>query len=97
MRIRRTASTMKRPKQFRTPIIVGATAIGIIAIATWLPFKAARQRQLDMDLLNALKSGKGAEVKSLLKDGADPNARDLSDATTGTPTATTIHSRRLMS
>jgi hypothetical protein len=79
----RRVPIMKNPKRFRTLILFACTLVGMIAFPAWWSLTIPRQHQLDTDLLTALNwgqvnLGKVQEVRSLLEQGADPNARDLS-------------------
>jgi hypothetical protein len=67
---------MKSLKRFRAPI-VACTLVGMIVLPFWLCLRDDHQRTLDTELIAFMRSGSIQDVRSLLKQGADPNARDL--------------------
>jgi hypothetical protein len=63
---------------FRILIAIGAILISVFICLLWFYAAYTHQQNLNMDLLSALKMEQVDEVKSLLKEGADPNAYDIS-------------------
>ena len=76
---------MKSLKRFRAHIIVTSILVGMIALPFWLSLLADYQRHLDSDLIVFVRSGSVLEVRSILKQGANPNAYDLNDLKAESP------------
>jgi ankyrin repeat protein len=60
----------------RTAILAGSIAILILSCLIWTAYSGIRQDRLDRALFVALEHANSSEVTSLLKQGANPNARD---------------------
>jgi ankyrin repeat protein len=58
--------------------------IVIVGNLLWMmTFRASRQEELDTELLRLVRMGTVQEVKDVLDQGADPNARDVTSRTQG--------------
>jgi ankyrin repeat protein len=68
---------MKQLKRFCAAILICLSLLVLSAFPVWLSITTSQQEQLNTDLIVALRTGQVEEVKSLLEQGADPNARDL--------------------
>ncbi len=67
-------------KRLRRAIIISLPVLVVIAVPVWLGVTTSQREQLNADLIMALRLGQEEDVKSLLAQGADPNARDLPNA-----------------
>jgi ankyrin repeat protein len=61
----------------RTAILAGAIAFLLIAGLAWTAYSGMRQDRLDRALCQALEEGSVSQVTSLLRQGANPNTRDM--------------------
>jgi hypothetical protein len=69
---------MKTRKRFLTATIVGLILLALMAIPIGISRRAVAQEERNVDLMQALRTGQIDETRSLLAQGADPNARDPS-------------------
>jgi ankyrin repeat protein len=67
---------LSKSRHKRTAIIAGLIALLLFACLGWVAYSGVHQDRLDRALFVALEQGNPAEVTSLLKQGANPNARD---------------------
>lgn len=71
--------TAGRNRRARTWLLCGLLVSACFAAIAWQYDREVRQVQLNQNLLDAISSQRAAEVQSLLRAGADPNTRVLSN------------------
>jgi ankyrin repeat protein len=67
---------LPKRRQKRAVIIAGFIALLLFLCLAWLAYSGIRQDRLDRALFLALEESNPSQVTSLLKQGANPNARD---------------------
>jgi len=70
-------------RRLRNLVIIAFLIVAILVFPIWLYNTTSRQEQLNADLIIACRLGQVEDARELLKQGANPNARDLPDVRPG--------------
>jgi len=70
---------MKTRRRLVIGVVLGVLLLALMAFPIGIAMHSANQEALNIDLIQALRTGQVGETRSLLAQGADPNAQDLPD------------------